>query len=243
MLRTLYSRGVLEVRWRDDRGVRRSEPQVDLDLYFMPERRTAFRASKVSENYLWLGSDDDHFWVFDLTGEERLLIHAAHDAAAAGRHDELSLHPLLIRDLMGLVWMPAPENGEHPTIAHSRDRDAWVVVVPATTPGWRIRLYLDRVTGLPKRAEGLAQDGRVAFTSEIGRYRRATQEGMASVLFPWMPTLIDVTADDLTGGVSRIDVKISLDSPTGRVANHPMDRVFDLERLKRSLRPERIEAW
>lgn len=240
MLQQLYSRGVLEVRWRDDTGVQKREPQVDLDLYFMPQRRTAFRASKVGEIYLWLGSDAQQFWVFDMTGEERVLFHAAHDIYG-GESGEASMpHPLLIRDLMGLVSLPERE-GESP-MEYSPERDAWMAVAPASSGrGW-IRLYFDRSSSLPKRAEALMRGEQVIFTSEIGRYRRATQDGMSAVRFPWMPTLVDVTAEDVAEGVSRIDVKIALASPTGRVDDQPMDRVFDLDRLKHALRPERVEA-
>jgi hypothetical protein len=242
MLRTLYSRGVIEVEWVHVDGRRRRETQVDLDLYLMPERYTAYRASKLGVMYLWLGSDESQFWIFDHTGEENTLFVAPHDHAAFENPDVLVLHPLLLLDLMGLARLPEPDPERDQTVRYSQEHDAWVVETAARMQPWRVRLHFDRRAMLPKAAEMLGPSEEPLMTSTItlGRYRRATQQGMAAVNFPQMPTLVDVVALRPTEEIERIEVKIALDSPTGRVADQPMDRVFDLERLIRQFRPAKV---
>lgn len=235
-LSNLYSRGVIEIRWRDGDG--RHFEQGNLDLWLELPRRTALRVEKLGNVFLWLGSDEERFWLFDMLGDETVLLTAHHDSAIRGT-GLLTVRPLALLDLAGLSALPETEG----TIEYDGELDAWVVTAPGQ--GGMMRMYMHRTSLLPLRVESLDEAGDVAYTSEIRltRYRTAARPGVPPSQFGHMPTLIDITSAQPPGeGITSGEIKIALGTPTGRVDDQPMDRVFDLDRLMRSMRPDHIEG-
>lgn len=240
--RTLNARGNIELRWRDDRG--RHFEQGDLDFYLDQPRRTAFRVSKLGEIYFWAGSDDSCFWFFDLSRDQRHLVVESLDAEwmrEGDQEDGVAFRPLTVLDLMALSRVPetASENENRP-VAFDARRDAWHVVVNGL--GGEVRLYFDRETRLPMRAESLNDRGEPVAQSTIRRYRAVDQPTGAGggVIRPVMPTLVDIQPMD--DSVGQMEVKIALGSPTAAVDETALRRVFDLARLAGSLRPQHIEG-
>ncbi len=239
-LSELYARGVIEIRWRDGDG--RHFEQGNLDLWLQLPRHTALRVEKLGNVFLWLGSNDERFWLFDMLGDQTVLLTAPHDAAidAAGL---FAVRPLALVDLAGLTVLPEPHGNDDPEVHYDESLDAWLLTAPGQ--GGDTRLYLHRTSLLPVRVESIMANGDIAYRSDLQltRYRTAARPGVPPSQYGRMPTLIDITAMQSPGeGITHGEIKIALGSPTGRVENQPMDRVFDLERLMRSMRPDHIES-
>lgn len=238
-LSNMYSRGVIELRWRDEDG--RHFEQGNIDLWIDLPRRTALRVEKVGNVFLWLGSDQDRFWLFDMLSDDTVLHTAQHDAALDDRGMVLPIRPLALLDLVGLSELPDLSEDE-PAVRYHEQLDAWVVT--AEGEGGLMRLYLDRTSTYPVRAESLDDDGQALYASTmpLRRYSSVPRPGTASVGYGHMPTLIDIVATDAADtderGVSDGEIKIALNSPTGNVENQPLDRVFDLSRLLRAMPPD-----
>lgn len=236
LLSRVYARGVVEIRWRDEDGVRRFR-QGDVDLYIDLPRRTALRVGKLAETFMWLGSDEERYWLFDLVAEERVLHVGRHDSPNAGLQ---TVRPLALLDLIGLGRLEELPSEHEPDVEYDRGLDAWVI--SGVGSGGPVRVYFDRANHLPVRAETLTAAGEIAYFSDMHmhRYRSVPVPGVSAAALPRMATLVDVFAGP--GAETQGEIKLGLDVPTGRVENQPFDRVFDLERLRRSLRPERIEG-
>ena len=238
-LQQLYAVGTIEFRWKDDKGSHFENGHAE--LWLLLPRRTALRIDKVGEVLLWLGSDDERYWFFDLLSKESLLKVGRHDEAVADVQatTALGMRPLVMLDLLALT----PLSVEEAVSAVSLDveRNAWVVQVHSDNAADSgRRLYFDRTTMLPLRVELLDAAGQVQTSSSLRRYQSVTQEGMSPAAFPKFATLIDIFAstDDAANG----SVKLALDEATGVVDDQPLDRVFNLERLMSALKPARVEG-
>jgi hypothetical protein len=238
-LQQLYAVGTIEFRWKDDKGSHFENGHVELWLSL--PRRTALRIDKVGEVLLWLGSDDERYWFFDLLSKESSLKVGRHDEAVAADEAStvLGMRPLVMLDLLALKALPT--DGQDVAVTLDAARNAWMVqvngdgvAIPAT------RMYFDRATLLPMRVEVLDAAGEIRTSSSLRRYQSVTQAGMSPAAFPKFATLIDIFAstDDAANG----SVKLALDEATGVVDDQPLDRVFDLERLMSALKPTRVEG-
>jgi hypothetical protein len=238
-LSPMYGRGVLEVRWRDEDG--RHFEQGNLDIWLDLPRHTALRVEKVGSVFLWLGSNDDRFWLFDMLGDETVLLTAHHDSVLRGT-GLLTVRPLVLLDLAGLTMLPELNGEYEPQVTHDAQRDAWVVTAPGQ--GGMMRLYFDRASLFPIYAESLDEAGTVLYQSEMRRdqYQSVPRPGAPPSAFGHMARRTVITATEPGNGIQSGELRITIDAPTGRVDNQPMDRVFDLDRLMRSMRPDRIEG-
>lgn len=226
-LRTIYSRGVLEIRWSDETG--RHFEQGSVDLWVALPRHTALRVAKLGEVLLWLGSDDHHYWLFDRFAQETTLVVGAHEESLRSVHaTALTVRPLSLLDLMGLTPLP---DGAALDVVFDAERDAWVLETVGA--GGPIRLYLDRAKLLPKRVEVLSEEGDVTLYSDLGRYKSVKLAGAAGLSNPKLATIVDIAATD-----DSARLKLALDSPN----DDANPQVFRLERLIRALQPDRIEG-
>jgi hypothetical protein len=233
-LARVTSRGVIELRWRDEEGEEHFEPQVDAHLWIERPRRTALRGEKVGRDLLWLGSDDERFWFFDMMGDESRLFVASHaDAHRAVESWSLPIAPLALLDLMGLTAVPGAAGDGPGGVTLDAERDAWIV--HAAGAGGRMRLFLDRTSGLPVRVESIGPDDAVVLASDLGRYRSVDVPGVAAARRPRMPTLIDIA--DPAGTMS---VKLALGTPEVDESAPQWGTVFDLAALTRYFRPDHV---
>lgn len=239
MLRRWHSRGVAELRWRDERGERR-EPQADIDLYVDLPGRTALRVSKLGTVYLWVGSNGPRYWLFDFLGDERVAYvgRFADGSSMGSESGVIAVGPMALLDLFALTPLPVLPNDEQDSaVTYDAEHDAWRV--EAMGAGGPIAIYFDRVSQSPVRVECMDGAGGVAYYSRIykDRYLSVPMPGISAATPPRMPGLVDVYALDETGEVTGW-LKLALDAPTGHVDEGPMNRVFDLETLMRALRPD-----
>ncbi len=239
-LTRVQARGVIEIAWTDESGVRRFR-QGDVDLYLHLPRRTALRVSKLGNVYMWLGSDADRYWLFDLVDEPTLYTgrHAGSD-----RDTLQTVKPLVLLDLIGMGAMQEFDEANDtapPQVTYNSATDTWVAESPGE--GGPMRIFFDRTTLLPKHVETLSANGEVAYYSDIymSRYRSVPVPNVSAAALPRMATLVDIFSAG-PNAEAQGEVKLGLDTPTGRIDERAFERVFDFSRLRRSMRPERIEG-
>jgi len=169
---------------------------------------------------MWIGSDDDHAWLFDFRRDATTLYLAAVGELAA--FSAVPFEPTSLLDLGGLTRLPA--SGGH--VRYDDDRDAWVVTVLHHP-----RLFLDRQTLLPVRGEMLDEEGRIVLygAMKLSRYERVNLTGASPLAGPRFPTLVDIVSTD-----DRIKVRLSVPGPTD---DDVEARYFDLRWLRERFKP------
>src|SRR5262245_15242428 len=123
-LRKLYADGVVEIRWKDKNG--NHYEQGNMELWLQLPRRTALRVEKLGEVRLWLGSDDQRYWLFDLTSDEKVLHTGTHDQVVQEETGALAVKPLALIDLMAMTPLPASGTAKSPvSVNYDTKADAW----------------------------------------------------------------------------------------------------------------------
>jgi hypothetical protein len=246
-LQTFYANGVIELRWRDDKG--KHFEQGNLELWIEQPRRTALRVEKVGKVFLWLGSDDDRYWLFDLLTDDSVVHTGRHDHVDGLANSALAVSPLALLDLMGVAMIPSEDDDA--VVEHSAEYDAWMVRTVGS--GGPVRLYLHRQSHVVIRVESLDASGNIALSSMLRRYESVSQVGMSVLAFPKLAELVDISiAEPALGAADGAapnsgpaaftgEVKIAIDRATGVVDDATLGRVFDLDRLMAALRPNRVE--
>lgn len=232
-LQNTHSMGVVEFNWSDARG--KHFAQGDMDLWISLPRRTALRMNKFGEVLLWLGSDDSRWWVFDMLGDEKKLYLGTHDdAPALDAGDAVSVKPLALLDLMAMTPLP-PDLPEPPAVRFESQRKAWSVQAPGA--GSQRRLYFDAQSWLPVAVDVLDDGGQVIMSSTLRRYESVRQANMPVPAFPRMAELIDL---EILSAQQPASVKIAINETTGIVDPSTLERVVDLDRLRRGMRVDRV---
>ncbi|MEM7227936.1 MAG: hypothetical protein AAF432_03890 [Planctomycetota bacterium] len=228
-LTEIYSRGVVELKWRDEAGKQHVEPQVDLDMWINLPRHTSFRLEKLGEVLLWAGSDAERFWLFDMLEAPTALVVGDHASRGAG-DESLRIAPLLVLDMMGLAHLPDRAGVAKPVTMVD---DSWRV--ETVTDERHLVIYLDAETQRPRAVELLGDDGQIRARSIISREARLEIRGVISLNQPFVPSLIDIDVDD-----GAMSMKIALGEPTADGIESELNVVFDRNRLAQSLRPDEI---
>lgn len=232
-LETVYGSGVIELRWRDEDG--RHYEQGNMELWLGLPSRVALRVFKAGRDFLWLGSDDSHFWIFDMTGDETALLVDRHEAVGINRGGVArTLQPLVLLDLSGLGRLEEPAGDD--AVEYDPDRGAWTVA--AEGRGGPIRVYFDTDTLEPVRVEAMDRDGAVMLHSRLRDPLYVERGGGPEAR---LPRRIDIETAD---GDGRISLAFDRAYPPsdGRVDDMYTDRVFDFEVLMRRMPPDVVEG-
>jgi len=239
-LQKLYAMGVIEIRWRDDHG--NHFDQGNMELWVQLPRHTALRVEKLGEVPLWLGSDDQRYWLFD--NKEKVLRVGMHDEAnAPGPSGPIDVKPLALLDLMALSPLPVAQGGQATPAVHNDDqRNAWVI--EAAGSGGPMRVYFDRKTEQISRVETLSSDGKILLFSNLTEYKPATLSGVAPLAYPKIAHKVEIASAPQVESASNIrgcgNVSVFIDEATGVFDAN--SNVFDLNRLMQSMPPDRIEG-
>lgn len=228
-LRRLHRYGVMEITWVDETGRTHREPQVSLNFWYEVPRRTALRIDKIGEVLFWIGSDDEAYWIFDLSTDPSILTRGFH-ASTAGLHvDRLGqLSPLVLLDLLGLsefsiVDARVPSRG---------DRAPGPVLL--TSASGQVLVTSDPVLGVPSRIALLDPDGEVRIESHLEMYRSIDVDGSGRMLFPRRVQILSADRD--------LQLRIFFDTPPHPLDRQKWDRIFDPDRLQHSLRPDEVRS-
>lgn len=225
-LHDIESRGVVELTWHDEDGRRHREPQVNVDLWINLPHRASMRLEKLSETYLWLGCDADRYWLFDLTGEERVLYMGQPDQPMVfGAHLPVPFQPRQLLDLIGVTTLPLAGESE-PVVAHDPETDAWRVTTGA------LRYHFARQSLLPRRIDLLNDAGEVALYSDLRNEQYVSTPNVPRLRQPQIPGMIDIHTAD-----GSAHIKLVLTDPRAET----FERAFDLARLRAGLKPDRVE--
>ena len=246
-LRRLYADGVVEIRWKDKNG--NHYEQGNMELWLQLPRRTALRVEKLGEVRLWLGSDDQRYWLFDLTGDEKVLHTGLHDEVVQEETGALAVKPIALIDLMALTPLPASGTARNPvSVNYDRKLEAWVV--QSTGGGGPLRIYFDRKTRLPVRVESLSKTGEVGLSSTLEKYKPIEAPGVSPLTAPRLAHTVRIastaskTAPESAAKAGQVSGEVSLfiDSVTSAVEQKQLDNVFNLDRLMQSMPPARIDG-
>lgn len=222
---TVRTSGVIELRWRDERGGSHFE-QGDIRLFLRLPDRLSLQVHKLGETFLWFGADQGGYWLFDLLNKDDRVLYLGRDAGAAPADVPGAIHPLRLIDLLGMTALP-----DEAAVGYHEGHDAWLV--ETVGQGGAVRLYFDRATLLPKRVEGL--DGsRVICAGELRDYESLAVDGLPPGLFPRIPMRIRLTDVRHDG-----EATVALGEPTTRINERAFHNAFDVEQLVRMLAPHR----
>jgi len=237
-LETVESRGSLELRYSDRDG--EHFDQCEFDVFLAPGGRGALRATKLGNNFLWIGGDGTRGWVFRLDIEPSLLkIYdrvGDHDLGQAGdgAGEFALLTPGTVRAVSGLQPIP----GDH----------EWIPVgaregVEGVEQGFELayrsgpaRVFMRFAgDGLPSAVRVLDGRGTVVLESTLAEYVPAEAANLAQGAWPRVPRRIEIVAARANGRATLL-----LDEPIA-MAKRIKPRFFDLEELTAQLRPDRVE--
>jgi hypothetical protein len=224
----LQSSGQLDLTWVDDDG--EHFEFVNIHLIIDPPRRTALRVEKI-EDWMWLGSDDERYWFFDMRNQDEKVLFV-------GRFDDQRIeeeipglpHPLRLLDLAGIT--PLPEDAQ---AVFDESRKRWAM--EGMGQGGRMRVFFEENLR-PDRIESFGAGGELLFSSTLSRYGTIELPGQPPGAYPYFPRQIEIREG--AAGESG-SAKLTLDSPTGIVEESRLRVAFDLDQLRERLRPHRVE--
>lgn len=228
-LTDLWARATAVVEGVDAQGERLRE-QAEGHLQLQPPRHLAMSLGKVGETYLYLGSNDERYWWFD-------MVDADAKVGFVGRHEDvtddkiralgLPVEPLELVELLGVTPLPEGE-GARGRVRAVEGGARWQIVTPAR---WGTReVRVDPKTMEPSWIRLLDQEGRPLALAELDRYD----------LVQGAPSPSPRVAGRLTVRTPRFrgDVRLSLyDHAVGRTRAV----AFDLERLQRVYRLDEMK--
>jgi hypothetical protein len=244
LLERLYAHGVIEIRWRDDKG--KHYEQGDVDIWLRMPNEVALQVTKMGERLFWLGANSEASWFFDLRKEgQRFAEIRGPTAVAAGDSDApLTVSMATLLELMGLAEIQPENSGDGPDVMYDEDTDAWVLTTEGSAG--RIRVFFDVERDLPVRVEvfeqapgaGELREGVAIYSSlPLNSYEYIFIAGRAVDEFPRVPTRIDIFRADESGSL-----KISVSRPVSEDESF-QEHYFDLDWLLAALQPTDVRDF
>lgn len=226
LLDRLWARAVVALRFTDAQGDRRYE-QGDGHLQLRDAERLALSVGKLGEVLLWVGCDDERYWLFDRLADPTRLYLGRHDALGVERAREIGL-PVAPRELLRLFGLrPLPDSG---AIAWTDDGD--LELTTADDRGaWRY--ILDPQSNLPRRIARLDAADRPLLDAELSDDKsvRITGRGFNPPRVAGRVRVTHVATGD------SITIVLDGDVIDGRREGKPRAASFDLDVLRQALGP------
>ena len=249
-LERLWARSVVEVRWVEDDGDRRSE-QGEGHFVFVPPRRVALSVGKLGKIVLWAGSNDERYWLIDNQGDgiayvgKHPRVEVVGPSGEAEMRGPLPFKPDDVPFLLGLRPLPLEEDdAEGSTEAATgkavarADNRAYLV----TPPGGRVRLHLEPERMLPIRVDLFDASGNLAARSELSKHQQMDQVGTPVAAWPTVATeaLLRSAASDRPGhAASEQHLRLILSGLTAD-SRKIKDQAFDFDTLLRVYEPAEV---
>ena len=229
----LQSGGTLELRTRDENGTTFEECALEL---WRDDASFALRLRKLGERFLWVGSDGQAWWIFELMADPvRLVVLPPGETGgfSVGPGKGL-LNPDRLLHLAGLLPYDRIDEG---TLGFDDQGRVRFITVSDSEGAWRrTRWHLDPKTLLPVEIVALKDDdGEVLATARLSAYEPIAGRDLPLGAWPQFPRKVYLTlADD------GADVRLFFNRPSAR-GTGIRPRLFDLEQLMKTFRPGEVE--
>ncbi len=231
-LKRLRGHGVIEMRWVDEDGKKRFE-QGDITLLTVPPHHLAMPIQKLGVDLFWLGANDERFWYFDLSGDNKVAWVGTHKG---GGDQAASRLPAPIRpgDLIHLLGIIPVRADAFP----AEQLDQRVPYVKGdyvlSPPGSRVRMRVAPQSGLAVGADVLDGQGQVRMTCKLSNHKMVEMVGVPPGAWSWVPGRIVVTLPDDRGRV-QLELHDFVDDP-GRIRS----AAFNYAKLLEAKKPGRV---
>jgi hypothetical protein len=235
-LATLWSRADIDIEWADieDDGDRKYRSESGNGKFIMRRGEgpieTAMTVEKLGKIYLWAGSNQTGYYLFDrVDGDNKTLYAGKHLAIGRGKAFPLPMHPSMVPTLLGLEPLPTslPE-GETLTKI-----DLYGEQYLLSMPELGMRMLIDPETFRPTRVDLTDRKGFSILTAKLA----GQLEVEASSALDSPPLICDKAEVYVAGYESRFTLDFqSATTSTRRIK----DQMFDLEALKKALKPDQV---
>lgn len=233
---TLWSRADIDIEWVevDEDGDRKYRSESGNGKFIM--RRgdttidTAMTVEKLGKIYLWAGSNQSSYYLFDrVDGDNKTLYIGNHLAIGGGRAFPLPIHPSMVPMLLGLEPLPIalPQGDTQTTI--DQYGDAYLL----SMPDLGIRMLIDPKTFRPMRVDLTDRKGYSVLTAKLA----GQLEVEATTALPSPPLICDKAEVYVSGYESRFTLDFQSATTSARKVT---DQMFDLAALKEALKPDRV---
>ena len=216
----------LSLAWHED-GRDRWE-QADARVWWELPDRMAIRLSRVGARLFMAGWSGQSWWVFDERGDEPSL--SILPVSGRGTGEDQLISPPMVVALAGLV--PFPE--EPPADLSQVGEGAYRFTMPDARLGLVAEVEIDGRG--PSRLVYRDGDREVAW-SALQRREPVERVGAAMGDWPLLPRVVLAVFPGDNGHEDRMT--LSIDRP--RAGKAPPQRVFDLEAMRASIKPVRVD--
>ncbi|MEO0474428.1 MAG: hypothetical protein AAF085_00465 [Planctomycetota bacterium] len=236
-LTTLWSRADIEIDWAevDEDGDRRVRNESGNGKFIMRRgdayaTETAMTVEKLGKIYLWAGSNQTSYYLFDrVDGDNKTLYVGANDAKGRSQPFPLPIHPSMVPTLLGLEPLPTALPSEETQTTIDWYGEQYLLSLPELG----IRILIDPETYRPTRVDLTDSNGFSVLTAKLsGRLEVEADRALPS------PPLI---CDNAEVFVSGYESRFTLDFQSATTSSRRIkDQMFDLEALKKALKPDRV---
>lgn len=233
---TLWSRADIEIEWVEinNDGDRKYRSESG-DGKFILRRaegsdETAMTVEKLGKIYLWAGSSQTHYYLFDRVDGDNNTLYVGEHAHIGGRRPfPLPIHPSAVPLLLGLGPLPVAGLLPDETVTIDLYGDQYLLSMPSLG----MRMLIDPATYRPTRVDLTDRAGYSLLTAKLEGYLPIdTDEKLDR-----QPLLCRKAEVYVAGYESRFTLAFqSATTSTRRVK----DQMFDLDALKKALKPDRV---
>ncbi|MEM9019801.1 MAG: hypothetical protein AAGC44_04495 [Planctomycetota bacterium] len=215
----LWVRNDIKVDWNEtlENGRRRSRNLVgDGKFIFVPPRDSAMTVEHLGTVYLWAGSNDAQYWLFDLTEDDKAVYQGTYEALdrPGTRAMPIPVRPDSVAYLLGVLPLPVnPDAQDQPIVEEFEDQ---YFIEP---PGLNLRMLIDKQTFRPTRVYLTDRQGHARLVSYLYDQYPVKVEGLsgqerpiickrAEIDVPGLETRITMTVINATTDSSKINDKL-----------------------------------
>lgn len=219
----IWARAVVSIEYIDENGRSRYQ-QGDGHLQIIQPSRLALSIGKLGEVFLWIGSDDERYWLLEPREHRRGFV-GSHELTTRAKIDALGIPvaPLELIRLLGITPLPVEQPGES-SVAWNSGGDLLVLDDHAGGRVWRH--FIDPDSFRPSRIELLTEGGtNPVLSSRLTSYEQVRIRGEGG-FFPRVASRIRLTHHE-QDAVMRLSIEGMVDGGRNRLS----PQVFELASL------------